>query len=161
MAVRLSKSEKAVNMLERSAKELRLADHMFYYTLSLTDNQKLFMSCVKHLRDSLIFGAKALLENELYYKQLAYIPSDGKMLIKLFLDKYGDKLNLNEIDKRNLKELNYLYDLGEQRQAGVKKGDSYLVVSADYEMFSLNKSRIRNYLEVLKTLNDKLKEWIG
>jgi len=161
MVARLSKSEKAVTLLEQASKELKLADHMFYYTLSLTDNQKLFMSCIKHLRSSLLLGAKALLQNEIYYKQLAYIPSDDKMLIKLFLDKYGDKLNINEMDKRNLKELNYLHKLGEQRQTGVRKGDSYLVVSADYEMFSLNKSRIRNYLDVLRTLNDKLQEWIA
>ena len=132
MVAKTLKSSKAMTLLQDSQKELRIADHMIYYTTQLIDNANLFMSCVRHLRNSLMYSARSLLENEFYYKQVSYIPSDHKMMLKLFLDKFGTKLGLSMSDMKFLKEINYVYDLIEHGKTSLKKGNTYIVVSTDF-----------------------------
>ena len=76
------------------------------------------------------------------------------------MDKFDTSFKISLIDKKNIKELNYIYEVYRAKETGIKRGDSYLVISSNFEMVSLNKTQLSNYQStvnsILKKIEDKL-----
>ncbi len=154
------RSEKAAKLLSEAKRHVSIADNMFTYAASVTDSFKVYISCISHLKEAAILMAKAALENEAYFKRILFIPTNEKLLLKTFLDRFDEKLGISLLDKKHLKEINYIYETYKSRETGMKRGDSYIVISANFDIVSLDRSQIKNYLMTMKSLATKLEDWL-
>lgn len=155
------RSQKAIDLLTEAKNQIAIAENMYAYTSSVNNNFKVYLSCMLHIRNALILSARANLEHEAYFKRVMFIPENEKLLLKMFMDKFDTDFRISLIDKKNIKELNYIYEVYKSKETGMKRGDSYLVISSNFEMVSLNKEQINNYQSTVRTLVKRTEEKIN
>lgn len=142
--------------LDRAKKELKLADHMLYVTMSVVADERLFLSIVDHLFKSVVEVVGKYLEKEAMYKRIEMLPKDTKARLELFKRKYVSRLGL---DKKTVEMLDHLLSANEARvnaHSKFAKKDKFVIISRDYRVHIIDKASIKRYISLQKELINRI-----
>jgi hypothetical protein len=142
--------------LDRAKKELKLADHMLYVTMSVVADEKLFLSIVNHLVNSVVEVVSKYLEREAMYKRIEMLPKGTKARLELFKRRYVSKLGLN---RKTVEMLDHLLSANEAKvnaHSKFAKKDKFVIISRNYQVHIIDKASIKRYISLQKELINRI-----
>lgn len=144
------------SILDSARKEVSLADHMLYMTMPLVRDTNLFLSVVEHLHSALINILSSFLVYEYSFKRINILPSQESLVLKIFFENYSSNLSLTDNDKSLIFKLCQFVEAARRSDYKINKGDKLVVLSSSYEMASMDKALVKEYIKIAKNLLSKV-----
>ena len=143
-------------LIQFAKKEIEIADHLLYMTFPLVKETKFLLAIAGHIIASGRAALQSLLEYERYYKRLEAYPKNFAMEISIFRQKLEEKHKFDPKYYRLLSKLLEIYKYDKNSSVRFKRGERYILTSADYDMTILDVNLIKRYSSVTRKFVDDI-----
>ncbi len=147
--------QEVVNSLNQANKLLKTADHLTYVTYPLLNENKLIITILENLSEAMIKAMDAILYYERNFKRINYFPSDFKSKIETFKS-LASYYNINRNYLVLIQDLHNIIERRKTSKMEFIKNDKYIIWNNEFEMTTLDYSKIKDYLNQSKPYFDKV-----
>jgi hypothetical protein len=149
-------------LLAEAKKELKMADYITYVTYPVIKDKQLFRSILEHLTKTSKLLIRAYLEYEMYKKKIKSVPTDDRLALSIFLERYSYLFNLDNEEKKYLSELLTMEGvIKSQKSNDFERGNKFFMISPTYKILGINIKNIKKYIKTLKRLNESMEKRMG
>jgi len=148
MAVR--PQEKHMQLLQFAKKEIEVADHLLYMTYPMIKETKFLLAITDHIIKAGRSALQALLEYERLYKRIEAYPKNFAMEISIYRQKLESKYGFDPVFYRLLNKLLEIQKFDQNSTVRFRRGDKYILTSANYDITTLDESSVKRYSSVTR-----------
>lgn len=139
-----------VNILLNKANQLfKTADHLVYVTYPLLKDNKLIITILENLSESMNKAMDAVILYEKNYKRIMHFPTDFKSKIEVF-KRASNHYNIPRNYIVLIQDLNDIIERRKSSNMEFVKNDKYIICNGNYDLISLNYDKIKEYLNISK-----------
>lgn len=151
--------EKYFELIASAKKEMALADHLLFTTLSLVQETKFLLSILEHIIKASKTSLEALMEYEHHWKKLEAFQPNFAVMISIYKEKELERTH--KMDPRFFRLMKKLYEMQRfitSSNVRFKRGERYVLSNSDYNITILDKETIKRYLNVAKAFTARVDE---
>ncbi|UCD04472.1 MAG: hypothetical protein JSW73_02465 [Candidatus Woesearchaeota archaeon] len=153
--------EKYEEFLKLAQKEITVSDHLLYKTFSLVKDTKFLIAITDHIIKASEYSLLTLLEYERYWKRIGPFPSNFAIQIEIFDENVSKRYKLDPKYTRLFRNLMEMKVYVNDSPIRFKRGEKYILSTADYKMKTLDLEKVKRYFNLIKTFIKDTEEIIN
>ena len=154
-------AERYQELLQTARKQSELADHMLYVTYPLVQETKFLLAIAGHVINAARSAMQALLEFEILYKRLEHYNQTFVSEIDIYCKKVAPRYNLDGKYFKLLQKLLEVQKYDSESVVRFKRGDKYILSTAEYSMSVLDLDSVKRYSNLTKKFVDEIADAIN
>jgi uncharacterized UPF0160 family protein len=132
------------------------ADHLTYVTYPTVKENKLMVTIIENLYNSLVKGMDAILYYDRMYKRISPFSDNFNVRLEVFKTKCAPRYNIDREFILLISDLKQIVDHRKTSPIEFSRNDRYIICSEDYRMKSLTIEKLKDYIAKSKTFIGKL-----
>ncbi|MBL7147954.1 MAG: hypothetical protein ISS82_03960 [Nanoarchaeota archaeon] len=146
----------AVVLLKEANILLQRADHMLYITYPLIKDNKLIISILENLSNSLIKTMEAVLYYERMYKRIDMFPDSFEVKFDIFKEKCARTYNFDREHVVLIEDLRKIVHERKKSKMEFIRKDKYVICTNNYATKVLTIDKLKEYLNISKIFIKKV-----
>ena len=145
-----------IGLLKEANLLFQRADHMLYITYPLIKDNKLIVSILDNLSNSLIKAMEAVLYYERMNKRVEMFPDSFEVKFDIFKEKCAERYNIEREHLLLIKDLKKISDERKKSKMEFIKKEKYVICSNNYSTRILTIDKVKEYLNTSKVFLRKV-----
>jgi hypothetical protein len=142
--------EEIFQLIDKSNKYFKTADHLTYVTYPLIKDVKLLINIIENLYQAMVYGMNAILEYDKLFKRISQFPEDFETKIDIFKTSCAKRYNINREYIVMIEDLKSILDHRNKSPVEFIRRDKFVICNGSFKMKTLNYNKVKDFVNNVK-----------
>ena len=148
--------EEYLENLQKSIKNMHIADHMIYITYPVIKDKRLLMKTLEHINDAVVCLINAILQYEQLHERII-LQSNSNENLELFISKCSTRYNLTHEENEEIREILATAENHKKSSLEFSRKEKLIIMSDSLKTTAIDAEKLKKYLSLAKRIINKAK----
>lgn len=142
--------EEIFQLVDKSNKYFKTADHLIYVTYPLIKDIKLLINITENIYQAMLHGMNAILEYDKLFKRISQFPDDFETKVHIFKTSCAKRYNISREYIVMIEDLKRILEHRNKSPMEFIRRDKFVIMNGSFKMKTLNYDKVKEYVNNAK-----------